>query len=520
MTAQFEIRFAPLSAAPQATALVLCANDLALGATARDLDQKSGGQIVRAAGAAQFTGKARKSIEILAPAKLDMQRLLVLGVGTEIGELDRLLLGGAALALIKSRPTETASIYLENLHGSQATTSEIAADFALGLQLRGYEFKKYQTKRAKTANGNGANGGANTGEGDADKSTELKTIVLHVAKPEQAAEAYRARAAIAEGVALARDLVNEPANALGPVEFAERVRDLGATGLDIEILDVPALEKLKMGALLGVAQGSARPARVAIMQWHGAKGKKTKPLCFVGKGVVFDTGGISMKPAAGMEDMKGDMAGAACVTGLMLALAKRKAPVNAVGLIGLVENMPSGNAMRPGDIVTSMSGQTIEVLNTDAEGRLVLADVLTYAQQRFKPRMIVNLATLTGAIMVALGKEFAGLFSNDDKLSEELAAAGRITGERVWRMPLDKAYDKLIDSKNADMKNIGGRFGGAITAAQFIQRYIDDTPWAHLDIAGTGMDSSRTDISQSWASGWGVRLLDRLVADSYERHEK
>jgi leucyl aminopeptidase len=236
--------------------------------------------------------------------------------------------------------------------------------------------------------------------------------------------------------------------------------------------------------------------------------------------VCFDTGGISMKPAGGMEDMKGDMGGAACVAGLMLALAARKAAVNAVGLIGLTENMPSGKAQRPGDIVTSMSGQTIEVLNTDAEGRLVLADVLWYAQERFKPRFIVDLATLTGAIIVALGKEYAGLFSNDDRLAAELAAAGEATGEKVWRMPLGKAYDKLIDSKNADMKNIGGRHAGAITGAQFVQRFIKDTPWAHLDVAGTAMDSSRNEISPSWASGWGVRLLDRLIADNYEKAEK
>ncbi len=272
-----------------------------------------------------------------------------------------------------------------------------------------------------------------------------------------------------------------------------------------------------MGALLAVGQGSERPSRMVVLQWHGAKSKRAKTLCFVGKGVCFDTGGISMKPAGGMEDMKGDMGGAACVAGLMLALATRKAAVNAVGLIGLTENMPSGKAQRPGDIVTSMSGQTIEVLNTDAEGRLVLADVLWYAQQQFKPRFIVDLATLTGAIIVALGKEYAGLFANDDRLAGELSAAGEATGEKVWRMPLAKAYDKMIDSKNADMKNIGGRHGGAITAAQFLQRFVKDTPWAHLDVAGTAMDSARNDINQSWASGWGVRLLDRLVADNYEK---
>ena len=288
------------------------------------------------------------------------------------------------------------------------------------------------------------------------------------------------------------------------------MRSLTDAGVDVEILDEEQLEALKMNALLAVGQGSARPSRVVVMQWNGGKSKRAKPVCFVGKGVCFDTGGISMKPAAGMEDMKGDMGGAACVAGLMLALAKRNAAVNAVGLIGLTENMPSGTAQRPGDIVTSMSGQTIEVLNTDAEGRLVLADVLWYAQDRFKPRLIVDLATLTGAIMVALGKEYAGMFANDDKLAKELDAAGQATGEKVWRMPLAKAYDKLIDSKTADMKNIGGRHGGAITAAQFLQRFIKETPWAHLDVAGTAMDSSRNEINQSWASGWGVRLLDRL----------
>jgi leucyl aminopeptidase len=307
---------------------------------------------------------------------------------------------------------------------------------------------------------------------------------------------------------------------LGPVEFAERLGALSSSGLEVDVLDEARLKELKMGALLGVAQGSDRPARLVVMQWNGVKSKRAKPVCFVGKGVVFDTGGISIKPAAGMEDMKGDMGGAACVAGVMRALAGRKAAVNAVGLVGLVENMPSSKAQRPGDIVTSMSGQTIEVINTDAEGRLVLADVLWYAQERFKPRFIVDLATLTGAIIVALGKEYAGLFSNDDRLAAELAEVGEATGEKVWRMPLARAYDKLIDSKTADMKNIGGRYGGAITAAQFLKRFIKDTPWVHLDVAGTAMDSTRNEINQSWASGWGVRLLDRLVAEKYEKSDR
>jgi leucyl aminopeptidase len=389
----------------------------------------------------------------------------------------------------------------------QVGADTFAADLAFGAVLRSYAFGKYQTRKSDS-------------EGEDETRDTLGTLTIHCAKPEAAAKVFAARKAVADGIFLARDLVNEPANILGPVEFADRLAELKETGLTVEVLDEEQLKALKMNALLAVGQGSVRPSRMVVMQWNGAKSKRAKTLCFVGKGVCFDTGGISMKPAGGMEDMKGDMGGAATVAGLMLALAKRGAAVNAVGLVGLTENMPSGTAQRPGDIVTSMSGQTIEVLNTDAEGRLVLADVLWYAQEKHKPRLIVDLATLTGAIMVALGKEYAGLFSNDDKLANELSAAGEITGEKVWRMPLGKAYDKMIDSKNADMKNIGGRHGGAITAAQFLQRFVKDTPWAHLDVAGTAMDSARNEINQSWASGWGVRLLDRFVADNYEKAEK
>jgi leucyl aminopeptidase len=276
------------------------------------------------------------------------------------------------------------------------------------------------------------------------------------------------------------------------------------------------MKKLGMNALLGVGQGSVQESRLVIMRWNGGK-KGGDPVAFIGKGVCFDTGGISIKPAGGMEDMKGDMAGAACVVGLLQALAERKARVNAVGAIGLVENMPDGNAQRPGDIVTTMSGQTIEIINTDAEGRLVLADVLHYVNTRFKPKFMVDLATLTGAIIVALGHEHAGLFANDNKLAERLLKAGAATGERLWRMPLGSEYDKKIDSKFADMKNTGGRDAGSITAAQLLQRFVDKTPWAHLDIAGTAMGSPQTDINKSWASGFGVRLLDRLVADYYEK---
>jgi leucyl aminopeptidase len=314
---------------------------------------------------------------------------------------------------------------------------------------------------------------------------------------------------------LARDLINEPANMLYPEEFARRAGQLRKLGVVVEVLDVRAMKRLGMGALLAVGQGSVRESRTVIMRWNGGK-RGGPPVAFIGKGVCFDTGGVSIKQAAGMEDMKGDMAGAACVVGLMHALAARKAKVNAVGAIGVVENMPDGNSYRPGDVLKTMSGQTIEIINTDAEGRLVLADVLHYVNTKYKPRLMIDLATLTGAIMVALGQEHAGLFANDDVLGSRLFAAGETTGERVWRMPLAPEYDKLIDSKVADMKNTGGRHGGAITAAQLLARFVGKTPWAHLDIAGTALGSPQSEINRSWSSGWGVRLLDHLVAKHYE----
>ncbi|HZT49234.1 MAG TPA: leucyl aminopeptidase [Hyphomicrobiaceae bacterium] len=509
MAEPLQIDFAPLSTPPSGALVLLAGQELALGPATRGFDERMKGGLMRAARAADFAGKAKTAIEVLAPVGLDTGRLVLIGTGRAPKELDRLMIGGYAFAQISARKGDTATLIAEPADAGETTPEGLAADLALGALLRSYTFKKYVTRKP------GENGTEEEPSRDG-----LRKLVILCAKPEAAAKAFAARKAVAEGVFLARDLVNEPANMLGPVEFAERMRDLSRAGLEVEVLDEEQLKALKMGALLAVGQGSERPSRVVVLQWHGAKSKRAKTLCFVGKGVCFDTGGISMKPAAGMEDMKGDMGGAACVAGLMLALATRKAAVNAVGLIGLTENMPSGKAQRPGDIVTSMSGQTIEVLNTDAEGRLVLADVLWYAQERFKPRFIVDLATLTGAIVVALGKEYAGLFANDDKLAGEIAAAGEATGEKVWRMPLAKAYDKLIDSKNADMKNIGGRHAGAITGAQFVQRFIKDTPWAHIDVAGTAMDSGRNDLNQSWGSGWGVRLLDRLVADNYERGDK
>ena len=509
MSEPLAIEFASLKAPLQHVAALLCADKLALGPQTRALNGKANGAILGAAEAVEFTGKAKTSFELLTPAGLDVRRLVVIGAGQpdKAKETDWVNLGGYAYAQITARKTEVASLVAEVADPRTRSAADIAADMAFGAVLRSYRFRKYITRKKDEDNGER-------------KPDGLARLIVHTQDPDAAATAFARRKAVASGIFLARDLVNEPANVLGPVEFAERVQELSRVGVEVEILDADALKELKMNALLAVSQGSVRPPRVAVMQWNGAKSRRSKPLCFVGKGVCFDTGGLSMKPAQGMEDMKGDMGGAACVVGLMKALAERQANVNAVGVIGLTENMPSGTAQRPGDIITSMSGQTIEVLNTDAEGRLVLADVLWYAQQRFKPRFVIDLATLTGAILIALGKEHAGLFSNDDRLAQELIEAGTATGELLWRMPLSQAYDKLIDSRNADMKNIGGRNAGSITAAQFLQRFVRDTPWAHIDVAGVAMDSPKTDISQSWASGWGVRLLDRLISDRYEKSEK
>ena len=380
-----------------------------------------------------------------------------------------------------------------------AVKPESAAEFALGVKLRAYRFDRYRTKKKE----------------DEEKPAERVEVLLAVAEPAAAQKAWKTREAVGQGVVIARDLVNEPPNVLFPIEFARRAATLKKLGVGIDVLDVKAMTKLGMGSLLGVGQGSAHESRLVVMRWNGGK-KGEPPVAIIGKGVCFDTGGISIKPAASMEDMKGDMAGAACVVGLMHALAARKSKANVVGAIGLVENMPDGNAQRPGDIVKSMSGQTIEIINTDAEGRLVLADVLWYVKEKFKPKWMIDLATLTGAILVSLGQEYAGLFSNDDKLSTRLSDAGKETGERVWRMPMGPEFDKMMDSKFADMKNAGNRYGGSITAAQFLQRFVDKTPWAHLDIAGTGMDAKPSDINQSWGPGWGVRLLDKLIAEHHE----
>ncbi len=500
MSSKFDISFAKDHRISGGLAVLLHSQGAEAAAGAEVADPE--GVIARAAKIGKFTGKARAVLDILAPHGSPADRIVVLGLGktAEITAHDWLRAGGAAAGTFKSAEKVTVFFDAPGLDAS----GKAAADFALGMLLRSYDFDAYKTRKGDdNGNGNGKS-----------EPKEVKVTIV-TAEASAARKAFADNEAIAQGVVLARDLVNEPANVLGPEEFADKAKALEALGVEVDILTEKDMKKLGMGALLGVAQGSVRPPRLAVMQWKGGK-HKDKPIAFVGKGVVFDTGGISIKPAAGMEEMKGDMGGAAAVTGLMHTLAARKAKVNAVGVIGLVENMPDGNAQRPGDIVTSMSGQTIEVINTDAEGRLVLADALWYCNDRFKPAFMINLATLTGAITVALGNLHAGLFSNDDTLSEQLLAAGLATNERLWRMPLGKDYDKLIDSKFADMKNTGGRQAGSITAAQFLKRFVQETPWAHLDIAGTAMGSPSDEINRSWGSGFGVRLLDELVRAHYE----
>ncbi len=368
-----------------------------------------------------------------------------------------------------------------------------ASEIAFGCALRQYNFNDHKTKDLP----------------------KLGALTVMVNQSDEVAQDYASKSAIAEGVFFTRDLVNEPSNILTTTEFANRLDALKDIGLKIKVLEEKDLEKLGMHALLGVGLGSRSPTKVVIMEWQG--GGDEQPFALVGKGVVFDTGGISIKPAAGMEEMTMDMGGAGVVAGVMKTLALRKAKTNVVGLVGIVENMPDGAAQRPGDVVKSMKGDTIEVINTDAEGRLVLADVLWYAQETYKPTGMINLATLTGAIIIGLGHENAGVFSNDEALSRKFIKAAANEREGAWRMPLGKAYDKLIDSRIADIKNTGGRSAGAITAAQFLQRFVkEDMPWIHLDIAGVALVQSETELAPKGATGWGVRALDRFIADNYE----
>jgi leucyl aminopeptidase len=499
MSQELLINTAALPAKAAAT-LVIYANEGAGPAgSAAGIWAATGLDWARTSTAANFKGRQGQVLDIVTPAGLDVQRLLVLGAGRPPEKpsltawTDR---GGSLLSKLAGNRAEAASVVLDGPDATPETIAELAA----GLRLRHYRFDKYKSRK---------------GNDDENGEPTTLTITLHVADKPAVDAAIADRGATVDGTLLARDLINEPSNVLGPVEFAAEAAKLSGLGVEIEILDPEQMAKLGMGSLLGVAQGSSRPARLVVMQWRGGK-KNEAPLAFIGKGVTFDTGGISIKPAASMEDMKGDMGGAAAVTGLMHALAQRKAKVNAVGVIGLVENMPDGNSFRPGDILTAMSGTTIEIINTDAEGRLVLADALWYTQDRFKPQFMINLATLTGAILVTLGHDHGGLFSNNDELAAKLLEAGLASGEKLWRLPLGSAYDKLIESRFADIKNTGGRMAGSITAAQFLQRFVNNVPWAHLDIAGMAFGTSPNEINTSWASGYGVALLDRLVRDGFE----
>ncbi len=492
MAHDLKIDFKPFGGSGTGAAIIFVREDMKPAEKASSaLGEGLSRLLEKAAKAEKFKASYLSTMAITAPAGMSIEKLVVIGLGKKDEKgFDWVKLGGACAGVAKSDSTLVIADFPDD-----EPTAENVAEMALGARLRSYSFERYKSKK--------------------DKEETARKIVFSVADVDAAKKAFKHFSPVADGTLLARELVNEPANILTPEEFAKRASELEKLGVKVEVFDEKALEKLGMRSLLAVGQGSARESRVVVMSWNGGKSKK-EPLAFIGKGVCFDSGGISIKPAQGMEDMKGDMGGAACVVGLMHALAGRKAKVNAVGVIGLVENMPDGKAQRPGDIVTSMSGQTIEVINTDAEGRMVLADILWYTQERFKPKFMIDLATLTGAIMVALGNNYTGLFSNNDLLAEQLDKAGTVTGEKVWRMPVDDDFNKMIDSQFADMKNSGGRLGGASTAAAFLQRFVNDVPWVHLDIAGTAMNSPKNEISQTWASGWGVRLLERLVRDNYE----
>ena len=498
-----QISFASLSTVGTGALVVGALDGGALTPAAAAADKASGGALTRAKGASRFTGKAGQVLEVLAPANMKASRILLVGLGGGAkfdGRVAERMAASLVGRLFTSGEKEM-TFAIDAPKGTKLKAGALAAHIAMGAQLRSYTFNTYRTKNLD------------------EYEPTLKGVTVGTSDVAGAKRAWAADEAVANGVHFARDLVNEPPNILYPEEFARRAKaHLTKLGVKVEILGEKEMKKLGMGSLLGVGQGSVRESQLVVMQWNGARSKKDAPVAFVGKGVCFDSGGLSLKPAASMMGMKGDMGGAAAVTGTMMALATRKARVNAVGVIGLVENMPDGNAQRPDDVVKSMSGQTIEVLNTDAEGRLVLADALTYAQRTFKPKFVIDLATLTGAIMIALGQENAGLFSNNDQLANRITEAGHEVGESVWRLPLGDAYDKILKSKIADMKNIGGPYGGSITAAQFLQRFIENTPWAHLDIAGVAwQDGEQKPHAPTWGVGWGVRILDRLVADHYEK---
>ena len=476
--------------------------DKKLSPLATTINKQSGGVIAKALASGKFSGKRGQYAVIVPSDGVKADRIILAGTGDakKLTAQAFEAIGGGVIPHLNNLAAKSATFFLEDIKGSPVSTAEAAARIAHGASLRSYTFDKYHTKTP------------------ADEKPTIATFAVAVANIKAVAKPYNDLEKLAEGVFLTRNLVNEPANVIYPESMAEECQKLEALGVEVEVLDEPDMYKLGFGALLGVGQGSSQESKMVIMRWNGlGKNSKAQPIAFVGKGVTFDTGGISIKPAAGMEEMKWDMGGAGTVVGLMKALAGRKAKVNVVGVAGLVENMPGGNAQRPGDVVTSYSGQTIEVLNTDAEGRLVLADALWYTQKHFKPKFIIDLATLTGAIIISLGTSRAGLFSNNDKLAEQLFKTGQKVGEEVWRLPLADVYDKQINSDIADMQNIGReREAGSITAAQFLQRFVNNVPWVHLDIAGMAWTKKDSDITPKGATAYGVRLLNQLVADFYE----
>ncbi|MCY4005728.1 MAG: leucyl aminopeptidase [Rhodobacteraceae bacterium] len=464
--------------------IALCANaDGVLLPSAMAIDKAVHGAVTRAASSEAFMKlRAGESMELKFPSGLNARSLLLLKLDRNAKVKEAHKAGGQIARLAQNNDILVLARGIRRIF-----------DIAFGAELASYRFSSHKTGKSET--------------------NERKTITIAVTDSEAARRSYQPQKALAAGVCLARTLVDEPANVLTTGEFAARLRQLTQDGVDVEILEESDLQSLGMRALLAVGQGSASPSRVAILKWLKGDGD---PLVLAGKGVVFDTGGISLKPAAKMEQMTMDMAGAATVAGVMKAVACRKAAANVIGIVGLVENMPGGTAQRPGDVVRSLKGDTVEVINTDAEGRLVLADLLWYAQQEFSPGGIIDLATLTGAIIVSLGTEFAGLFSNSESFSKEFMTAAVEAGERAWRMPLDDAYDKMLKSRIADMKNVGGRDAGAITAAQFLQRFVKpSTDWIHLDIAGVASRSA-SDLAPTGATGWGVRTIDRLIQRKFE----
>jgi len=495
-----KVEFSAIPKAFSGNVAAFVGGDKQLLGAAQAIDAAGSGGISRAIGSSRFTGAKNQNLVVLGQAGLGRLLLLGVGKGRDLDARTAESLGGLIVADANAAGQKSVTVVVEPVKGNRLTPGQIAAHLALGAQLRNYRFDKYKTKDKP------------------EQKHSLVEITIAVAAPAEARRAYEKLAPAIDAVFFTRDLVSEPANELYPVEFARRAKELTKLGVKVQILGEAEMKKLGLNVLLAVGQGSSRESQLLVMTWmNGPKGQA--PVALIGKGVCFDTGGISLKPAGGMEDMKWDMGGAGAVVGAMKLIAGRKARANVVAVCALVENMPDGNATRPGDVVKSLSGQTVEIINTDAEGRLILCDAMWYCQEKFKPQAMVELSTLTGAIIVSLGHERAGLFSNNTQLSNKLRGAGALVGEKLWRMPLGPNYDKLIDSEIADMKNVSnGRDGGSITAAQFLQRFVQPgVAWAHLDIAGMAWSNKGNATCPKGATAYGVRLLDRLIADNYEK---